>query len=259
MGMNNPYTASLFMRNSILLRSFCVVLAVIGSVEAASASIISISGMNADSDSSELEGSLGGNGSDGTSVLSISTGPATVASTSTFADYTISNVDLDDDSVFAENFSFRITFSSSSGNGVNFIDSREVFGIDGESSDNENFDIGESFTMAFSILSDSSLTDDVVFDGMSELDAVNLSGATVGITSSSGNANITMAGVSTSLGGLFLDPTFTLSTAFSGTIEDWSIQFSTSAIPEPSSALLVGMTALFVCFLRRRKFRIPSV
>ena len=223
------------------------------------AAIITIENMNADVQS-QLEGDLGGSGVDGgTSLLTIDANPSVAASATTFADYTVSNVDLDDNATFTDSFTFRIVFSSASGAGVNFGSTLETMGVDGENSGNETFDLNESFTMAYTIISDTSATHDVAFDGMSAVDFVSMSDTDLDITSVSGNTTITLLGGSTSLGGLRVDPTFTYgntgNVVNSGTFEDWSIQFSSSSVatvPEPST---IAMSSLALCAFAARRFR----
>ncbi|WP_160168091.1 PEP-CTERM sorting domain-containing protein [Rhodopirellula sallentina] len=220
-------------------------------------SVITIVDMNADgnpSSGAELEGTVGGNGTDGTSSFAINTAPSSVQVGSTSARFTVSNVDLNDDNSFNESFVFDLTFSSP--NDINFTTSLETMGLGGDG----QITLGESFTMTFDIVSDTSATHDVVFDGVSEVDFINLADTDLSITSMSGGTTITLVGGSTPLGGLYVNPTFEYSNtgdlADSGTFEDWSVQFSTitaTAVPEPSSLALLGVIAGVVTLRNRRR------
>ena len=210
---------------------------------------ISISDMNADSDSGQLEGTLAGTAINGTSTFAITAAPSIDASSPTFADYTVSGVDLDGDNSFSESFSFRITFSSSSN--INFSSTRETLGVN-----DETFDLGESFNMSLSILSDSSLTHEVSFTGFSTLDFISLTGTDLSVTSAGGNTTVTLLAGNTDLGGFFTDPTFTYANTGnltnSGTFEDWSLAFSTSPVPEPQEvAILLGLLSLSIACYRK--------
>ncbi|EMI57345.1 PEP-CTERM bacterial domain protein [Rhodopirellula sallentina SM41] len=161
---------------------------------------------------------------------------------------------MNDDNSFNESFVFDLTFSSP--NDINFTTSLETMGLGGDG----QITLGESFTMTFDIVSDTSATHDVVFDGVSEVDFINLADTDLSITSMSGGTTITLVGGSTPLGGLYVNPTFEYSNtgdlADSGTFEDWSVQFSTitaTAVPEPSSLALLGVIAGVVTLRNRRR------
>ena len=215
----------------------------------ASASIVTIDAMNADGNpASDLEGTLGGSGVDGTSLFSISSAPSSNEIGSTFAAYSVANVDIDDDGAFDDSFTFEISFSSP--NNVNFFSSLESMGL----GDNEDIDLGESLTMNVSITSNSSITHNVVFDGFDAFDFISMSEMTVDVN----GTDFEILGGNTELGQLFAAPTLTFENLTanpfnSGTFEDWSLQFSTQAIPEPTS-LATFSIALFIVGRRRRIF-----
>lgn len=216
----------------------------------ADAAIITITAMNADGNpASELEGLLGGSGTNGSSLFAIDTSPSAVASVSVNADYTVDNVDIDNDGTFAESFSFRVTFASPEN--IDFQTSLESMGL----GNNEVIDVDESFSMTFSVLSDTSVTHDVRFDGMSAIDFISMSDSAVDVN----GTVVELNGGSTPLPSLVVNPTFTFQlgsgeTAFdSGTFEDWDIQFSTAAVPEPSHFALLPLLGMSVVVGRRRK------
>ena len=232
------------------MKQYIIALALVSTCSVLSATSILISDMNADV-SGSLEGSLSGSGTNGSSAFDIDSTPSVDQVASTFADYTVTGVDIDGNASFTENFSFRITFSSP--DDINFSTTLETMGL----GDDELISLNESFTMTISILSDSSATHDVTFDGMTAVDFISMSETDLSIVSSSGNSTVTLAGGSTPLGGTFFNPTFTYANtgdvSNSGTFEDWNLQFSTSPVPEPNTyALLAGISALGFVMLRRR-------
>ncbi len=231
----------------IWLPVFCFFVACV----TANASIVTIADMNADDEGSgnQLEGTLGGTGVGGSSGFSITSGVVSTQSSSTSATYLVTDVDLDDDNVFAESFSFSITFASASG--INFSSSQETFGVDDES-----VSLNESFSLTFDLLSDSSSTHDVVFDGLSSIDFVSLTGSNFEVTDGSGTETFTSVGGANALPRLFVDPSFQYVTGGdltdTGTVEDWSIQFSTQAVPEPATFAMFGVALVGLGFRRRK-------
>ena len=141
----------------------------------ATADLITVDGLNADSDTGQLEGTPGGNGAGGVlEILSVTPPTGMLAITSL---YRLSNVDIDGDGTFGESFDFALTFDQPTTDGttastIDFRDTRETFGI----GTNEEFDPGESFRMSGLVLSDTSASHNVLFDGFTGIDFVSLSG-----------------------------------------------------------------------------------
>lgn len=196
-----------------------------------SAGLITVMDMNADSDVGDLLGSPGNDGLGGAlSILSVTptTGAASVTAT-----YRLADVDIDGDGNFNESFDFSITIDNAAdglfgSSTVDFQNSRDRFGIGG----NEEFDPDESFRMSGAIISDTSATHAVTFDGFTAIEFESLSG-TINVdgrsfTAGSGNNALTPDG----------EETFAFSSGSDGgPIVDWSVQFSTTAVPEPGSLL----------------------
>ena len=212
------------------------------------ASLITISELNADTND-QLEGTLGGSGVDGGSTFSITTTPVTAQVASTTAEYLVGGVDLDGDGFFGEDFTFSVTFASRGD--VNFSDSREVFGTGPSAS----ISINDSFSLSVTVLSDSSATHDVSFDGVTGIDFQSLEDAGFDVTDASGTENFIAVIENNVFSRPFLNPLFEYvggNGGRFGTVEEWSVQFSTSAIPEPGSLAIFGLIATGLG-LRRRK------
>lgn len=233
------------------MKSYLIPLMMIAGTLTSFGTNISMLAINADNDGSAIEGTFAGNGTSASSAYSFLAGPSAEAVASTFADYAVSGVDIDGDNIFEESFSFRISFSSATN--INFSASLETLGAGDES-----LSLNESFALSVEVLNDSSLSHDVQFDGFSSLDFISLSGTDLGISSTSGNTVIAASAGDTSLGGLFIDPTVSYLNSGNitniGSLEDWSIQFSTSPVPEPSSiAFVLGITTLASTMWYRRR------
>ena len=221
-------------------------------VQSSFAGLITVSDLNADSDAGELEGLPGGDGLGGS--LSILGTTPTSGLSAIIVNYRLSNVDIDGDGAFTESFDFSITFDNAttgddifgSGSTIDFGSTRETFGIGA----NEEFDPGEAFRLSGSVLSDSSDTHDVSFDGFTSIDFVSLTGTIATdidtFTAVAGNNALTPDGDVTLV---FLAG----AGSEGGPIEDWGVQFSTSAVPEPSSLFLILLGGPFA--LRRRRSR----
>ena len=212
------------------------------------ANLVTISEMNADTND-ELEGTLGGSGVDGGSAFSITTVPSVTQVASAMAEYLVEDVDLDGDGVFDEDFAFSVTFASP--DGVNFSDSREVFGA-GPSAVILSDD---SISLTVSVLSDSSATHDVSFDGITGIDFQSLQDAGFAVTDAAGTENFIAVIDENALSRPFVNPVFQYvggNTGRGGTVEEWSVQFSTTAIPEPGNLAIFSLIATGLGLRRRR-------
>jgi hypothetical protein len=216
------------------------------------AGLITVSELNADSDTGDLEGLPGGDGLGG-SLSILGTTPTASGLSAITVNYRLSNVDIDGDGTFAESFDFSITFDNASvgddifgsQSTIDFGSTRETFGIGA----NEEFDPGEAFRLSGSVLSDTSATHDVSFDGFTSIDFVSLTGTittdTDTFTAVAGDNPLTPDGDVTIV---FLEGTG----SEGGPVEDWGVQFSTTAVPEPSSLFLILLGGPFALRRRRR-------
>ena len=160
-------------------------------------------------------------------------------------------MDLDGDGFFDEDFTFSVTFASPTD--VRFSTSREVFGT----GSGARIDPGDSFSLTVNVLGDSSATHDVSFDGVTEIAFEALIDAGFDVTDASGTENFIALGNSIPLALVrpFVNPSFEYvngNLGRFGTVTNWSVQFSTSAIPEPGSLAMLGLIATSLG-LRRRK------
>lgn len=214
------------------------------------ADIITISELNADTND-QLEGTLAGPGVNVGSAVSITSVPSSAQVASTTASYLVQGVDLDGDGLFSEDFAFSITLSSPQG--ILFSGTREVFGT----GVGAGIDFNESFSIAVNVVSDTSATHDVSFDGVFEIDFESLVDANFAVTDSSGTDTFIADAGNTVLPRLYVDPLFQYVTGGNdgrfGTVEEWSIQFSSAAaVPEPNSFVMLGIGFLALAGSRRR-------
>lgn len=228
--------------------------------DAGVADVITITDLNADSSpSSDLEGVLEGSPVSAASSFAITSPPLALAlGPQLLATYLVQDVDLDGDGLFAEDFSFSITFASSDG-GIGFSGSGEVFGVGNDRTINPD----ESFSISVTVLGDTSTTHDVVADGITEIDFQSLRDAGFRVTDTNGSfnfvsvfeSNLESESVNNVLTRPFVDPVFQYvdgNRGRFGTVDDWSVQFSTVAVPEPSSMACLGVVLLFFCGKRHR-------
>ena len=214
------------------------------------ADIITISELNADTND-QLEGTLAGPGVNVGSAVSITSVPTLAQVASTTASYLVQGVDLDGDGLFSEDFEFSITLSSD--DDILFSTSREVFGT----GSNATIFLNDSFSVAVDVVSDTSTTHDVSFDGVFEIDFQSLVDANFAVTDSSGTDTFIADADNTVLPRLYVDPLFQYITGGNdgrfGTVEEWSIQFSSAAaVPEPNSFVMLGIAFLSLTSVRRR-------
>ena len=223
------------------------------------ADIITISDLNADSSPNfsstpalELEGVLLGSPVNAGSSFAITSQPlAGQRSSALVATYLVEDVDLDGDGLFTEDFSFSITFASNDIGGVGFSGSGEVFGV----GDDFTINPDESFSILVSVLGDTSSTHDVNVDGITEIDFESLQDAGFRVEDGNGSSNFISVIENNVLHRPFQNPVFEFvdgNRGRDGTVEDWSVQFSTVAVPEPSTMTFLGMALLFLAGSRRR-------
>ena len=106
-----------------------------------------------------------------------------------------------------------------------------------------------------SVLGDTSSTHDVNVDGITEIDFESLQDAGFRVEDGNGSSNFISVIENNVLDRPFQNPVFEFvdgNRGRDGTVEDWSVQFSTVAVPEPSTMTFLGMALLFLAGSRRR-------
>ena len=244
--------------------SFLAVLtSIVFSIPVANATVITISGLNAQDDGAGAgsmpdEFNLSGSGVGGGSNMTIDVLPDTTSGTPRTARYTVIDVDLDGNGSFTESFSFTISFESASN--IDFSNTREVMGVN-----DELFNPGESFSMSVDSITDSSESVRVRYDGISEVDFQSMAGADLNVTQGGITTTTTLGGGLTSIipsgsGSIgFTNPTFTYAntgdtTVTSDALENWTMQFTT--VPEPSPVAAIALLAGYGYWWQRRRVQL---